>query len=184
MITVRDSLSPSDGSGVPSGHYFSKASRIDRFKMSTRRRAREVALQVLFEDDLNPTRNLAAADEFVVRRLLRNQPLVDFTQKLIAGVRLHRRELDTLLSRNTMNWAVSRMPGTDRNILRLAAFEMRYSDTPGAVAINEAVELAKRYGSRNSGQFVNGVLDRIFKDDRTTTDEVESTDQPSLQPST
>lgn len=61
------------------------------------------------------------------------------------------------------HWSVSRMPATDRNLLRLGAYEIRYSDTPDRVAINEAVELAKRYGTANSPQFINGILDKLIE---------------------
>lgn len=135
--------------------------------MTRRSRAREVALQVLFQDDLNPRVNPAAADEFVGRRLSLPE-LADFARSLISGVRRNRPELDTLLSQTADNWTLERMACTDRNILRLGAFEILYSDTPGRVAINEAVELAKRYGTAHSPQFVNGILDRFLAGRRTT----------------
>lgn len=135
--------------------------------MTRRSRAREVALQVLFQDDLNPRLNPATADEFVSRRL--NAPeLAEFARSLISGVRRNRPEVDALLSQTADNWSLERMACTDRNILRLGAFEILYSDTPGRVAINEAVELAKRYGSAHSQQFVNGILDRFLAGRRTT----------------
>lgn len=130
--------------------------------MARRSRAREVALQVLFQDDLNPGQNPAHADEFL-RRRLRNDELVRFGRSLVAGVRRNRPELDDLLSRTADNWSLDRMAATDRNILRLGAFEILFSDTPGRVAINEAVELAKRYGTAHSAQFVNGILDRFLQ---------------------
>ena len=131
--------------------------------MSRRSRAREIVLQVLYEDDLNPDRNMATVDQFLVRRLNREQELVDFARELLAGVRRNRGELDRLLTERADNWSLDRMAVTDRNVLRLGAYEILYSDTPQRVAINEAVELAKRFGAKQSPQFVNGILDRFMK---------------------
>jgi N utilization substance protein B len=130
--------------------------------MSRRSRAREIALQVLYEDDLNPGRNLHTADEFLCARLNHDQELVDFARSLVAGVRKHRAEIDSLLVQRADNWTLERMAVTDRNILRLGAYEMLHGGTPERVAINEAVELAKRYGAKQSPHFVNGVLDRFM----------------------
>jgi N utilization substance protein B len=129
--------------------------------MARRSRAREVALQVLYQDDLNPKVNPAVADRFL-RNRLRADELVEFARSLVAGVRRNRGEVDELLSRTADNWSLKRMAVTDRNILRLGAYEILYSDTPGRVAINEAVELAKRFGAAQSAQFVNGILDRFL----------------------
>ena len=128
--------------------------------MSRRSRAREVALQVLYRDDLNPDHALEETAEFVKRRL-KEESLVTFASTLISGVRRNRDELDEILTKTAENWSLERMAVTDRNILRLGAFEILYGDTPNPVAINEAVELAKRYGNKQSAQFVNGVLDRL-----------------------
>lgn len=147
--------------------------------MTTRRRAREVVLQVLFEDDHNPTRDIAIADQFLVRRLLENKPLVAFARALLAGVREKRQAIDKLLTQHAANWSVKRMAATDRNVLRLAAHEMVYGGIPGRVVINEAVELAKRYGNRNSGQFVNGILDRILRETTGKTESTEPTESSS-----
>lgn len=130
--------------------------------MSRRSRAREVVLQVIYADDINPRRDLVEADDFVNRRLLGDPQLVEFARSLVAGVRRNRPELDEILRTRAENWSLERMGATDRNVLRLGAYEILFSDTPGRVAINEAVELAKRYGTRQSAQFVNGILDRIL----------------------
>jgi N utilization substance protein B len=120
-----------------------------------------VALQVLFEEDLNPDHSLAVAERFIRRRLHHDPALVDFAAGLVAGVRRHRAELDTLLAARAEHWSLRRMAVTDRNVLRLGAYEILFSDTPDRVAINEAVELARRFGTRQSGQFVNGLLDHL-----------------------
>lgn len=144
--------------------------------MSSRRRAREIVLQLLYEDDLNPDQNAVVAEEFLKSRLLGNRPLADFARNLWKSVLKHRREIDLCLSSRAPNWSLRRMAAIDRNILRLGAFEIMMTETPGRVVINEAVELAKRYGDRLSGPFVNGVLDRVLRDKDTSktssTDEV------------
>ncbi len=132
--------------------------------MSRRSRAREVALQVLYEDDLNSGRNPAIADIFVRKRLNGEPPLIDFAMSLISGVRRNRGELDTMLSARAENWSLARMAATDRNVLRLGAYEILYTETPAAVVINEALELAKRFGAKQSAQFVNGILDRVLQE--------------------
>jgi N utilization substance protein B len=130
--------------------------------MSRRRRAREVVLQLLFEDDLNPCHNMAASDQFLRRRLRHDEELVEFASSLLSGVRRNRGELDQMLAARAENWSLERMAVIDRNVLRLGAYEILFADTPGRVAINEAVELAKRYGAKQSAQFVNGLLDRLL----------------------
>ena len=120
-----------------------------------------MALQVLYVDDLNPRHDLAETDLFLARRLAAPE-LVEFGRGLVAGVRRNRKELDRILTAAAEHWSLGRMAATDRNLLRLGAFEILYSDTPGRVAINEAVELAKRYGAQQSPQFVNGILDRLL----------------------
>lgn len=129
--------------------------------MSRRSRAREVALQILFEDDVNPRATVAEMKQFVHGRL-RSQELEEFCMSLILGVRRNQTELDELLSKTADNWSVGRMAATDRNVLRLGAFEILYTDTPDRAAINEAVELAKRFGTAQSAQFVNGILDKFL----------------------
>ncbi len=131
--------------------------------MSTRRRAREIVLQLLFQDDLNPDLKPEVAERFLIKRLNGNRPLIDFARKLFQGVIKQRKELDSVLSDHATNWSVRRMAAIDRNILRLGACEILYTETPGRVIINEAVEIAKRYGDRQSGQFVNGILDRVLR---------------------
>ncbi len=129
--------------------------------MSRRSRAREVALQILFEDDVNPRASVADMKSFVHGRL--NSPeLEEFCMSLILGVRRNQTELDAQLSEIADNWSVARMAATDRNVLRLGAYEILYTDTPGRAAINEAIELAKRFGTAQSAQFVNGILDKFL----------------------
>ena len=129
--------------------------------MPRRNRAREVALQILFEDDVNPRGSAAALENFAAARLNAAE-LEEFALSLIQGVRRNQTELDNLLEETADNWSLQRMAATDRTVLRLGAYEILYTDTPVRVAINEAVELAKRFGSANSAPFVNGILDKLI----------------------
>lgn len=129
--------------------------------MAQRSRAREVAFQILYRDDLNPQDNAAEADA-MIRRRLDSDELVAFARELVAGVRRHRGQIDALIEQAAANWSLGRMASTDRNVIRLGAYEILHADTPDRVAIDEAVELAKRFGSTQSAQFVNGVLDCLM----------------------
>lgn len=131
--------------------------------MSTRRRAREIVLQLLYEADLNDWRDADASRRFIRSRLQGRTLLTNFAGELLDGTMAHRDEIDRELKRLSTNWALSRMPVTDRNVLRLGAYEILFSKTPGQVAISEALTLARRYGGENSPRFINGVLDRLFK---------------------
>jgi transcription antitermination protein NusB len=131
--------------------------------MAKRSKAREVALQVLYEDDLNPGQEPMERTEFLRSRLQEDPDLMAFAQSLIDGVRRNRSELDALLVKTAENWSLERMAATDRNVLRLGAYEILFTETPAAVAINEAVELAKRFGAAQSAPFVNGILDKFIE---------------------
>jgi N utilization substance protein B len=129
--------------------------------MARRSRSREVAFQVLYQDDLNPRNTPSVGEQFIEQRLPM-EDLAGFARNLVAGVRRRRPEIDTHLEQTAANWSLKRMAATDRNVLRLGAYEILFSDTPGRVAIDEAVELAKRFGSAQSAQFVNGILDKVM----------------------
>lgn len=129
--------------------------------MSTRRRAREVALQALYQLEANPDpQNL---DRFLIGRL-RFPPLVAFARDLIEGVQAERAALDAELESRAVRWRVSRMAATDRAILRIAVYELLHTDVPGPVAVNEAIDLARRYGAEESPRFVAGILGRVLAD--------------------
>ncbi|MBX3421272.1 MAG: transcription antitermination factor NusB [Pirellulaceae bacterium] len=132
--------------------------------MTTRRRAREVVLQLLYQADLNPEHQVESADQFLAARLRYNVPLVEFARQLYSSITGHRKQVDAALSQRSANWSLRRMSAIDRNVLRVATGELLFVGTPGPVVINEAIELAKRYGDRNSGGFVNGILDRLYRD--------------------
>jgi N utilization substance protein B len=133
--------------------------------MTRRARAREVALQLLFQHDYNDRIGRSLAEKFARARLHRNAELVAFCMLLFDGVQQHREAIDQRLGQAAENWRVARMAAVDRNVLRLGAFElMHMPETPTAVVINEAIELARRFGSADSPAFVNGVLDRLSRD--------------------
>lgn len=131
--------------------------------MSRRSRARAIALQVLYQHDLNPDQPDLIRTRFVEARLSHDNELVRFAQSLIDGVRTHRDSVDEILEATAENWRLSRMAATDRNVLRLGAYEILHTDTPDRVVINEAIDLARRYGTDHSAKFVNGVLDKLMK---------------------
>ena len=131
--------------------------------MSRRSRAREIVLQLLYQEDLNADQAEDVRLSFLHGRLQYNRKLIEFAKSLLDGVEQNREAIDRALELTARNWRLSRMAATDRNVLRLGAFEILFGDTPDRVAVNEAIELAKRYGTNNSAQFVNGVLDRLMK---------------------
>ncbi len=148
--------------------------------MSPRTRAREVALQALYQHDLNPDDTDAQSQALIARRLSGDAKLIEFAQSLLSGVLDRRTALDESLGQSAANWSMERMAVTDRNILRLGAYELLHTDTPGGVVINEAVELAKRFGDTQSGPFVNGILDRLLRQhEDATTDAAEIPSAPS-----
>lgn len=127
----------------------------------TRRQAREAAMQALFQYDQNPSTSAAAIEQFV-RQALHFPALEAFALGLINGVCQYRPEIDGLLTQTADNWQLSRMPPVDRNILRIAVYELRFGPgVPPKVAINEALEICKRFSTAESARFVNGILDRI-----------------------
>jgi N utilization substance protein B len=132
--------------------------------MTRRSRGREVALQVLYQVEQNAGVPLAEVRLFIQRRLLGDRKLCEFTEGLISGVKEHQVQIDALISEAAENWRLDRMAAIDRNILRLGAYEMMFCrEIPARVAINEALELAKRYSTAQSSRFVNGILDRVLQ---------------------
>ncbi len=154
--------------------------------MGQRREARERTVQFLFQHDMNPLENLdEALDQFWNsqrapaiaeekagatwgEKTELPPPTTEetstrlFAEKLIRGVVEHRDELDAQIKKHAENWDLPRIAVVDRNILRLAIFEMLHrEDIPPVVSINEAVDIAKKFSTQDSGKFVNGILDRI-----------------------
>ena len=137
--------------------------------MTRRSRAREVALQLLFQRDLNPHVPREAIEQFA-RDRLRDESLVPFCVSLYDGVVTTLAALDERLGAAAENGRVSRMTIVDRTALRLGAYELLFTpETPPEVALDEAIELARRFGAAGSPAFVNGVLDRLRKNALTPT---------------
>jgi N utilization substance protein B len=136
--------------------------------MPSRRRSRQRALQILFSWDARRFSVGEALDAFyetLYSEESRIRPERDpFTTQLVEGVIENADGIDQRIARHAEHWRIERMPGVDRNILRLAVFEMLHGGTPPAVAIDEALELARRYSNEESVQFVNGVLDAVRKE--------------------
>jgi transcription antitermination protein NusB len=129
--------------------------------MTKRSRAREVALQLLFQRDHNTGVSREAVEQFV-RERVHDEELQRFCLGLYDGVLAHAAEIDQRLAAAAENWRLPRMAGVDRNILRLGAYQLLFApEIPPAVSLDEAIELARRYGSAESPGFVNGVLDRL-----------------------
>ena len=132
--------------------------------MGGRRESREWALQFLFQQDFNREELDTALEDFWSDKKV-SPKWKAFTEEMIKGVLDHQLELDQVLQSYADNWDVERMAAVDRNVMRLALYEMKFRpDIPPVVSINEAVDIAKDFSSRESGRFVNGILDRICKD--------------------
>ena len=129
--------------------------------MSVRRRAREIALQVLYQLDISQEDPKEALSVYF-ENFRPSEKAREFCQRLIEGVCQNRGEIDRLIEENAENWTLKRMTVVDRNILRVATFELMHCpDIPFKASLNEAIELAKKYGTDDSGAFINGILDRI-----------------------
>lgn len=132
--------------------------------MGRRREARKWALQILYQNEL-----VSGPIEESLKTFWENhsESEREFTERLVRGVIDHRDEIDSALRECSEHWSLERMNVVDRNLLRLGAFELRYHrEIPPQVVINEAVEMAKQYGTSESSSFVNGILDRIYRSDR------------------
>ena len=133
--------------------------------MGTRRRARELAMQALFHMDVQTeTAGETGGDPFDLycRNFPPSKKAHPFFTKIVEGVRLTREEIDAVVERYSNNWRITRMSCVDRNVLRVAVFELLYcDDIPAKVSINEAIDVGKKFGTDESGAFINGILDSI-----------------------
>ncbi len=137
-----------------------------------------MALQMLYQGELGDAKPSQLLREFDLHAFRAetadagtassaSELALDYARTLVEGSLAHRESIDRLVAEQADNWRLERMPVVDRNVLRLAVYEMRFqSDVPAVVAIDEAIELAKKFGSEQSGRFVNGILDAL----RTTLD--------------
>jgi transcription antitermination protein NusB len=142
--------------------------------MGYRRQARELAIQFLYAYELNRKEKEEALEEFRAGRRL-PEPVLRFAGELIEGVLERMEEIDGRLAAHARNWKLDRMAVVDKQILRLALYELYYrDDIPSLVTINEAVEIAKEFSTPQSGRFVNGILDRIREELEETGDDNDS----------
>lgn len=131
--------------------------------MGARRRAREIALQMLYQMEVNPVDPQEALELFW-RNLSASQPVKEFVGRIVAGVHGKREEIDKLIKKHSEHWRLDRMDWVDKSILRMGVFEILFcDDIPVKVAMNEAVDLGKKFGAEESGAFINGILDKISK---------------------
>lgn len=134
--------------------------------MGGRRISREMALKVLFQIDLVST-NIEEVLKYTFEDGKLSDEVKEFTLILVKGVMSNLSEIDKVINNYTNNWSLERITNIDRNILRMAIYEILYlKNIPKSVSINEAIELAKKYGTKSSFSFVNGVLGKIDKNDK------------------
>ncbi len=130
-----------------------------------------MAVQMLYQSDLGATGPAAVFSDFNPEEYLPNtlsdeqaSKAFDYAKRLVDGTVEHREEIDELIKGQADNWRLERMSAVDRNVLRLAVYEFLYEpDVPQLVVVDEAIELAKKFGSEQSGRFVNGLLDGLLK---------------------
>ena len=128
-----------------------------------RRQSRELALQVLFQTEFAP--QISYQDLMDVLTTSLEKEVVTYADEIIRGVQSHKADIDSKIQASSAHWKVDRMATIDRNILRVAVYEMRFAANPlkESIVINEAVEIAKKFGTTESASFVNGLLDQVAK---------------------
>jgi len=133
--------------------------------MRKRTLARESALKILYAIDITKESPDTCIDNFWLSQDNMEAPVKIFADALVLGVCHNKARIDKLISEHATNWQLDRMAVIDRNILRFGAYELTFmDDIPPKVAINEAIDIAKKYGDKDSGKFVNGILDKINKE--------------------
>jgi N utilization substance protein B len=129
--------------------------------MTKRRRARELALRILYQWNIQKGDIDSQIEDFWKQNLA-HADVQSFATRLAKGVYKHIKEIDSIIERFSENWAMDRISIVDKNIMRSSIYEMLYEkEIPSNVSINEAIEIAKKYGTEDSSQFVNGILDRV-----------------------
>ncbi|MFQ5802133.1 MAG: transcription antitermination factor NusB [Candidatus Methylomirabilales bacterium] len=130
--------------------------------MGKRRRARELALTILYQLEFRPEKPEELLDSFWADHRSPPPEVGTYAKELVEGTLAHREEIDSLIAQYTEHWHFSRIALVERNILRVATYEFIFrKDVPEKVILNEGIEIAKQYGSEDSGRFVNGILDKI-----------------------
>jgi N utilization substance protein B len=137
--------------------------------MRKRTKAREYALTILYQSEMTRKEVERQAEQFWSEEESKDDDVMQFCQRLISGVEINKEAINEKIAKYATNWQMKRMAVIDRNILRLGVFELVFAlDIPPKVTINEAVELAKKYGDLESSKFVNGILDKIHKTELNT----------------
>ena len=130
--------------------------------MATITHAREAVIQALYAMDAGNEKAISQIDEILKDKKVKNQK-AEFAKRLLEGVVKHLDEIDEIIKKNLRDWTIDRLDMVDRQILRLATYEMKYTDTPFQIVIDEAVKIAKNFSEEKSKSFINGVLDTIHK---------------------
>ena len=130
-------------------------------KFANRNMVRIVVFQILYQEELNPGSLETFSEAYITQELPRHEPLREFARQLLGNTVKHRETIDEQLATLSQNWTLARMSPTYRSILRLATSEILYVGTPKPIVINVAVELAKKFSTKDSPAFVNGILDRV-----------------------
>jgi transcription antitermination factor NusB len=132
--------------------------------MRRRTLAREHALKILYQFDITKRPMEAVVESYWKAEETKDQEIITYANLLAQGVSVHIKDIDQKISDYATNWQIKRMAIIDRNVMRIGLYELQHTtDIPPKVAINEAVELAKKYGDLESSKFVNGILDKIHK---------------------
>ncbi|MDR1493765.1 MAG: transcription antitermination factor NusB [Planctomycetaceae bacterium] len=122
---------------------------------------RTTVFQLLYQEEMNSGSAEEWGENFLNESLPDHEEIVRFARRLIAGIREKKAEIDEKIAAQAKNWTIDRISATDKNILRLALYELLYAKTPKAIVISEAIKLADKFGSENSSSFVNGILDKF-----------------------
>lgn len=132
-----------------------------------RRKAREFAIQILFQLDIRKDKPTATIFKRFWEEHSPDDEIKAFTEEIVKGTYKHLVKINKQIVASAKNWALERMATVDRNVLRMAVYEILYrTDIPASVTINEAIEIAKRFGTDESGAFVNGILDNVARENR------------------
>ncbi len=135
--------------------------------MGKRRTAREFALQILYRLDIGQESLAEKILEEFWETNLTSDDVKEYTDSLVKGTKKNQSEIDRIIADSAENWTLDRMASVDRNILRFSTYELlKRNEIPSSVIINEAIEIAKKYGTEESGSFINGILDRVAKEVR------------------
>lgn len=131
-----------------------------------RRQSREIALQILFQTEYAP--QISFEDLFSIYEEQKDRGIIKYADDLVRGVQTHKMKVDEKIQEASRHWKIERMGGVDRNILRLSVYEMLFASEmiEPKIAINEAIEVAKVFGSQESASFVNGILDQVVRNER------------------